>query len=168
MIYLCNELIIYNDKEEKYILNKKSRIYKYNQYASKTKSKLEKKLDKEAIKVNQAKELRKLRRSSLKDSNKISQFESSLTRALKIKEDGTSIEIIVVRAYRYLIFENIINNGFVDEHGERYQYFTSSAGNIRNKKSIWIKSKVYKKVKNKLMMKHMKLNQEQCQLKLIM
>lgn len=150
MIDLVNEFITYNSKKEEYQINKKSRLYKYHQYTSKTINRLKKKLDKEAIKVNKSNVPRKLRKSSLKDANKISQFVSSLTRALKVTPDETSTDILIVRAYRYLIFENIVKNGFVDEEGERWQYFTSSAGQIRNRKSLWIKKKVYDKVKNKL------------------
>lgn len=151
MLDLVAELISFNKKKEKYIINKKSRLYKYNQLIGKTKKRLEKKLDKAAIRVNETNEVRKLRKSSLKKSNLISQFESSLTRSIGIKEDETSTDIIVIRAYRYVIFEQLMKNGFIDENGNKYQYFTSSAGGMRNKKSLWIKTKVYNKIRNKLM-----------------
>ncbi|WP_117161463.1 hypothetical protein [Paraliobacillus sp. X-1268] len=85
---------------------------------------------------------RTLSSKMLTNTNKISQFDSSLTRTLNIKEKETTTDIIMVRAYHYTIFKSLIENGFVNEDGEHYQYFTSSAGMIRNKKSIFVKTSV--------------------------
>ncbi|MGN8648370.1 hypothetical protein ACTNEO_20185 [Gracilibacillus sp. HCP3S3_G5_1] len=88
--------------------------------------------------------IRVLREDELKDSNKISQFFSTLTRTLKLKEKDTTTDIIMVRAYHYRVLEGLIAHGFMNEDGEHYQYFASSAGMIRNKKSVFIKSSVVK------------------------
>ncbi|WML44066.1 hypothetical protein [Neobacillus sp. PS3-40] len=142
-----DEYLIFDKKSHTYIVNKDSLLYRSEQYINNCISQLKEKLDKEAVEY---KGRRILRDDALRSSNKISQFESTLTRTLGVKKDKTTTDIIVVRAYRYAIFEQIMNEGF--KYGDDvYQYFTSSAGNIRNKKSIWIKSSVYEKVKNKLM-----------------
>ncbi|MBD8004550.1 hypothetical protein [Bacillus norwichensis] len=145
---LINDYLIFNEKSYQFNINKKSLLHKSEQYLITCENNLEVALDKAA---SEHRGTRILRADALKNSNLISQFESSLTRSLGIKEDETSTDIIVVRAFRYMIFEDLMKNGFENEFGERYQYLTSSAGNIRNKKSIWIKTKVYNKIKNKLM-----------------
>ncbi|TDL92081.1 hypothetical protein E2R55_03170 [Vibrio vulnificus] len=112
-----------------------------------------KKLANEEVKVNTKnlndeldlfgeKDIRVLRTDALKDSNKITQFESTLTRTLCIGKDETTTDIIMIRAYRYVVFESLVKKGFVNEDGEHYQYFTSSAGMIRNKKSLFVKSSI--------------------------
>jgi hypothetical protein len=96
--------------------------------------------------------VRTLRSDVLTDSNKISQFESTLTRTLGIEPKETTTDIIMIRAFHYPVFESLVKNGFVNENGELYQYFTSSAGMIRNKKSIFIKKEIAdsKKFKDKI------------------
>ncbi|ERN54307.1 hypothetical protein [Alkalihalophilus marmarensis] len=99
---------------------------------------LKKQLDAEADKVSSVRELRE---SEIKKSNLISQFESALTRQLNIKQNTISTDIIMIRAFRYKVFESLVLNGFT-YLGEHYKYYTSSAGNIRNKKSIFIRSSI--------------------------
>ncbi|MGN7942003.1 hypothetical protein [Metabacillus sp. 22489] len=94
--------------------------------------------------------LRELNPKSLTPKRKISQFESTLTRTLGVKTDTTTTDIFVVRAYRYAIFEDIVKRGF-KYLGEEYQYFSSTAGGIRTKKSVFIKKSVWEMYKNKLM-----------------
>lgn len=149
-----NELtnyILFDKKNNKYVINKNSTFYINNQYLNFNITYIERKLDELA---DNFKGRRKLREDSLVDSNKISLFESTLTRSLDLQNGEISKEIIVVRAYRYVIFEKIIKEGFV-YNGERYEYFSSSAGQIRNKKSCFIKSKSLNKnkhyIRNKLM-----------------
>ncbi|KYG34927.1 hypothetical protein [Alkalihalobacillus trypoxylicola] len=94
--------------------------------------------------------IRTLRNQDLIESNIISQFDSVLTRALGINKDETTDDIIMIRAYRYKIFEKLVVNGFTNASGEKYCYFTSSAGGIRNKKSVFIKKSVLDKVQSSL------------------
>ncbi|BCB03511.1 RNA dependent RNA polymerase [Bacillus sp. KH172YL63] len=82
-------------------------------------------------------ETRVLRQEALADRNKISQFQSTLPRTITVGEDGTTKDIIMIRAFRYVVFKSLVNNGFYDQFGRHYQYFTSSAGMVRNKKSIF-------------------------------
>ncbi|MGP7815535.1 hypothetical protein ACTXGU_00075 [Niallia sp. 01092] len=94
--------------------------------------------------------IRTLRKDALIDKNKISQFESTLTRTLGINKNETTTEIFVIRAFRYSVFKSLMLNGFKYEN-ELYQYYTSSAGGIRNKKSIFMKKKTYEKYNKTLL-----------------
>jgi hypothetical protein len=85
--------------------------------------------------------VRTLREDAIIDSNRISQFESTLTRTLGVKAKDTTTDIIIVRAYHYPVFKSLIENGF-NYGGEHYQYFTSSAGMIRNKKSTFVRTEI--------------------------
>ncbi len=76
--------------------------------------------------------------------NVISVFESTLTRTLNIDTNQLSDEIIVVRAYYYDVLHDMICNGFA-YNGEKYKYFTSSAGQIRTKKAVFIKESLWEK-----------------------
>lgn len=71
--------------------------------------------------------------NSLSISNKVSLFESSLTRTLGLKENNTYEDVIIVETHYYSIFDNLIENGFT-LNGEEYVPFTASAGQIRTKK----------------------------------
>lgn len=149
-----NELVDYlllDKKNNKYIINKSSVLYTSEQLINYTISTIEIKMDELA---NNFKGIRRLREDSMVDSNKISLFESTLTRSLDLLDGEISKEIIVVRAYRYVIFEKIIKEGFI-YNGEKYEYFSSSAGQIRNKKSCFIKTNSLNKnkhyIRNKLM-----------------
>lgn len=146
-----DDYLIYDKEKNIYKVNNKSTLYISEQYLNKAIRELKNKLDAEA-KKHMGKRL--LRKDSLKNSNKISLFESTLTRSLEIKEDELSTDIIVVRAYRYVIFESLIKKGF-RFNGEDYEYFSSSAGQIRNKKSCFIRKNALNannhNVRNKLM-----------------
>ncbi|MED1863249.1 hypothetical protein P4V41_07255 [Fictibacillus nanhaiensis] len=146
-----DEYIIYNEDENKYQTNPKSILHISEQYLNKYINELKYQLESEGL---NHKGKRTLRQESLRDSNKISLFESTLTRSLNIHADELTTEIIVVRAYRYSIFEDLIKNGFI-LNGEEFEYFSSSAGQIRNKKSCFVRSQSLNKnkqeVRNKLM-----------------
>lgn len=88
--------------------------------------------------------LRTLNRDSLKINNKVGLFESSLTRTCKFKTDQVTEELFIIRVFHYDILKSIIDNGFNFE-GEKYMYFTSSAGQIRTKKIVAIKESLYRK-----------------------
>ncbi|WP_256860553.1 hypothetical protein [Paraliobacillus ryukyuensis] len=88
--------------------------------------------------LNRNKDTRVLDPSSLKDTRLISVFESNLTRTLDIKIDDITEELFVVRVYYFQVLYDLIKNGFY-YNGEKYIYFSSSAGQIRTKKGVWIK-----------------------------
>jgi hypothetical protein len=93
---------------------------------------------------------RTLRKDSLKDTNIISIFDSVLTRTIGLQENKLSNDIIVVQAYYFQVLESLIKNGFM-YNGEKYVYFSSSAGQIRTKKSVFLKENLLTKHQNTLM-----------------
>jgi hypothetical protein len=141
---LKNKLLAKNDDE---IDKDKVTIYfeKHFQYISKRiiilKGKLDQLFDKH-------KGIRQLRPDSLNDNQVISIFDSILTRTLQLGEE-LSDSIIIVRSYYYNILNNIICNGFM-KNGEKYIYFTSSAGQIRTKKCVFMKESIWEKYKGTL------------------
>lgn len=101
--------------------------------------------------------VRQLRSSELKNSNVISQFTSTLTRTLGIPHidyksptNDPTLEMIIIRAFHYNAFKSLMLKGFT-YLGEHYEFYASSAGQTRNKKSIFLKSSAYNKHKNKLL-----------------
>lgn len=94
--------------------------------------------------------LRRLREEELTDQNIISVFESSLTRSIGIKKDELTDALIVVQIYYFDVFKDISFYGFTYK-GEKYRYFTSSAGQIRKKKAVFIKESVWDKVEKTIM-----------------
>lgn len=95
-------------------------------------------------------EPRKLNPNVLKDKNIISLFESSLTRALEIKTNELTTSIMVISVFFFQVFENIVKNGFI-YNGERYIFLTASAGQIRQKKAMFIRLSDYNKIEQKIM-----------------
>ncbi|WP_262481659.1 hypothetical protein [Bacillus sp. CH30_1T] len=144
---VSDELIIMlkDSPENKKEINKlKSRLF---QKVNKRVSEIKDELDKLAA---EHKGKRILRQDDLKDSNKVAQFKSTLTRTLGVEPNETTTDIIMIRAFRYNIFESLVKNGFVNQDGVEYQYLTSSAGGIRNKKSVFIKKDVYENIESTL------------------
>lgn len=72
----------------------------------------------------------------------ISMFESTLTRSFGIKQDELTFDIFVVEIYYYDIGKDLILNGF-DYDGVHYVYFSSSAGQIRTKKAVFVREDKY-------------------------
>lgn len=85
-----------------------------------------------------ANSIRLLRENALLDTNIISVFESQLTRTIGIKADELTNALIVVQVYYFDVFKDILLNGFLFK-GAKYKYLTSSAGQIRKKKAVFIK-----------------------------
>jgi hypothetical protein len=100
--------------------------------------------------LNKNKSIRTLRQDSLKKNNVISLFDSVLTRTLRMETNSLSEDIMVVQAYYFQVLENLIKNGFI-HNGEKYIYFSSSAGQIRTKKSVFIKESLWSQYKDTLM-----------------
>ena len=95
-------------------------------------------------------EARELQPSALNDRNVISLFESSLTRALNIKTNELTQDIMIVSVFFFQVFEDLVKYGFVYA-GEKYIFLTASAGQIRQKKAVFVKESAYKKVQMRLM-----------------
>ena len=94
--------------------------------------------------------IRCVRESELHDNNVISVFESSLTRTIGIKQDELTDALIVVQVYYFDVFKDISFYGFMYK-GEKYKYFTSSAGQIRKKKAVFIKESVWNDIEKTVM-----------------
>lgn len=103
---------------------------------------------KKQLKLN--KDIRELDKKYLTDKNVISVFESTLTRTIKLKINELTTDIMVVQTYYYDIIEQIIKDGFMF-NGEKYRYLTSSAGQIRTKKTVFIKESIWDKYEKTLM-----------------
>lgn len=93
---------------------------------------------------------RQLDTKHLTDSKLISLFESSFSRALDITFNQTTEDIIIVQTYHYELFKDLLADGFT-HNNERYVYFSSSAGQIRQKKSVFIKETLWNKHSNTIM-----------------
>lgn len=94
--------------------------------------------------------IRCVRESDLHDNNVISVFESSLTRTIGIKQDELTDALMVVQVYYFDVFKDISFYGFMYK-GEKYKYFTSSAGQIRKKKAVFIKESIWNDIEKTVM-----------------
>ena len=95
-------------------------------------------------------DIRFLNKDCLSVHKVISMFDSVLTRTLKIPIDKLTTDIFIVQTYFFDVLKDIVLNGFI-YGGEKYIYFSSSAGQIRTKKSVFIKESLFKKYQNTLM-----------------
>lgn len=89
-------------------------------------------------------------RNSHKENYMVSEFTSSMTRAFGLKEDNPTDDIIIVRIYFVEIFKDLLKNGFM-YNGNKYIYFSSSAGQIRTKKAVFVNEEKWKSSMNRIM-----------------
>lgn len=94
--------------------------------------------------------IRCIREGSINDNNVISVFDSALSRTIGIKQDELTDDLMVVQVYYFDVFKDISFYGFTYK-GEKYKYFTSSAGQIRKKKAVFIKESVWNKIEKTVM-----------------
>ncbi|ANB49257.1 MULTISPECIES: hypothetical protein [Bacillus amyloliquefaciens group] len=158
-IYSVDTSAFYNDKENS-LHNKILKSYRYRDYLktldnvnNKHKKYISQRITylKECLysAFEEHNDIRALRTDSLRDNKVISLFDSVLTRTLGIKENTLSEEIMVVQTYHFEVLKDIIDQGFL-HNNEKYVYFTSSAGQIRTKKSCFIKKSTYDKYQDAL------------------
>lgn len=83
-------------------------------------------------------------------SNVIAMFESTLSRSFDIKINELTYDIFVLEIFYYDIAQDLILNGF-NYNGKHYVYFSSSAGQIRTKKAVFVEEQKYEQCKLKLM-----------------
>ena len=83
-------------------------------------------------------------------SNVIAMFESTLSRSFNIKINELTYDIFVLEIFYYDIAQDLILNGF-NYNGKHYVYFSSSAGQIRTKKAVFVEEQKYNECKLKLM-----------------
>lgn len=110
--------------------------------------------------INKFKGVRKLNRKSLTKTNLISLFESSLTRTMNFKVDEITNDIIIIRPYHYVIFNQLVKNGYdlnvgLDENNKikkaHFRILTASAGQIRTKKCVFINEELWKQKEKTLL-----------------
>lgn len=93
---------------------------------------------------------RTLQENQVSNKNIISVFDSSFTRMIGAKQDEVCEDFMVVQVYYFDVIKDLIYYGF-SYKGEKYIYFTSSAGQIRTKKTVFIKESVWKKCEKTIM-----------------
>lgn len=94
--------------------------------------------------------VREFREEYFNDWYIISFFESNLTRTLGIKPGTLTTDLIVVQTFYRKVFRDIVCDGFM-LHGEKYRFYAASAGQTRDKKSVFIKESLWEKYSPKLM-----------------
>lgn len=94
--------------------------------------------------------IRTIREGSINDTNVISMFDSALSRTIGINQDELTDILMVVQVYYFDVFKDISFYGFTYK-GEKYKYFTSSAGQIRTKKAVFIKESVWNQIEKNVM-----------------
>ena len=94
--------------------------------------------------------IRTLQENQVSNKNIISVFDSSFTRMIGAKQDELCEDFMVVQVYYFDVIKDLIYYGFMYK-GEKYIYFTSSAGQIRTKKTVFIKESVWKKYEKTIM-----------------
>lgn len=93
---------------------------------------------------------RTLKPDKLTDSRIISIFESALTRTASIPADTLTFDIMIVQTYFYDIVKQLVIHGYTFQ-GHKYRYFTSSAGQIRTKKTVFIKESLWQQISQTLL-----------------
>ena len=147
------------EPEEQYIHKRLLKLYKLrknilpkwkkasvNRVIKKEKEKLVGLLDKRL----EDKSPRRLNPDVLVDKNVISLFESALTRALDIPNNSLTYDLMVLNVFFFQVFQNLVRDGF-DYNGDRYIFLTASAGQIRQKKAVFIRESAYEKVRSRIM-----------------
>ena len=94
--------------------------------------------------------IRSVREGSLNDTNVISVFDSELSRTIGIRQDELTEDLFVIQVYYFDVFKDISYYGFTYK-GEKYKYLTSSAGQIRKKKAVFIKESVWNRIEKTIM-----------------
>lgn len=93
--------------------------------------------------------VRDLKKDKLLSNKAVTLFESTLTRSMKLDKSVITDKLFIVNVFHYPVMESLMINGFYFE-GKHYQYYTSSAGQIRKKKLVFIESAAYELVKDKM------------------
>lgn len=94
--------------------------------------------------------IRELRDDSVSDNKIISVFESSFTRTIGARTNEFCDDFMIVKVFYFSVLHDLMLNGFMF-NGERYVYFTSSAGQIRTKKCVFVKESTWKRYEKTIM-----------------
>lgn len=93
---------------------------------------------------------RRLKDNQVSERNVISVFDSYFTRTIGARPDELCEDFMVIQVYYFDVIKDLIYHGF-EYKGERYVYFTSSAGQIRTKKCVFVRESVWKKYEKTIM-----------------
>lgn len=90
--------------------------------------------------------------NKVSDKDGVSMFDSALTRQLNLKtgKEYLNDELFIVRVYYFHILKDLMDNGYT-YNGHKYIFFGCSAGQIRQKKAVFIKESLYKKHEKTIM-----------------
>jgi len=88
--------------------------------------------------------------STLSPASVISVFESNLSRIIGAKTDEFTDDLITVQIYYFELFRDLAYFGFWYK-GNHYVYFSSSAGQIRRKKAVFIKESTWLRCQQTIM-----------------
>lgn len=124
----------------------KWKLSSINRVIKKEKAKLSNLLD---IRL-ESHEPRQLNPETINDKNVVTLFESALTRALGVKTNELTKDIMIVNVFFFQVFENLVRDGFMFE-GEKYRFLTASAGQIRTKRAVFIKESAWSKIAMRMM-----------------
>lgn len=94
--------------------------------------------------------IRTIRKDSLNDTNVISVFDSALTRTIGIVHEELTDVLMVVQVYYFDVFRDLSFFGYL-YNGRKYRYYTSSAGQIRKKKAVFIMESVWNRIEKTVM-----------------
>lgn len=87
----------------------------------------------------------------ISDKDGVSIFDSSLTRQLKLDTSKLiNDSLFIVRVYYFHILKDLMDNGYY-YNNEKYIFFGCSAGQIRQKKAVFIKESLYKQHEKTIM-----------------
>lgn len=95
------------------------------------------------------KDIKRTITSKLKTKDIICVFDNSLTRTIGAKINELTEDIMIIRTYYYELLKSIILKGYV-YNGEKYVCWSASAGQIRNKKCVFIKEETLKTYYNSI------------------
>lgn len=124
------ELMGYKSRKTKTIVNTKNRLLQVlTNYLEENK------------KAN-GKNIRAINESHVTERNVVSLFEGAVSRTIKAKTGELTEDLMIVQVYYFDVLQDILLHGFKYK-GEKYKYFTSSAGQIRKKKAVFIKEDIW-------------------------
>jgi hypothetical protein len=171
-IYSVDTSAFYNENEKEihqymnklYILRKKVQLFlkkknslfsqenkdKYGKYITNINKYLKFQKGKLCKQFKDNKSIRELDGTYINKYNVVSVFESVLTRTMSIPENTLITDLMIVQTYFFDVIEDIILEGYLF-NGERYVCLTASAGQIRTKKTVFIKENLLNKHQKTLM-----------------
>lgn len=137
--------------------NLMNRINECVEIAKRTKEQLLELLSKRVDDKTGLGKMRKLREDTVLDKdgninkkNVISVFDSSFTRMIGANQDSLCEDFMVVQVYYFDVIKDLIYHGF-EYKGEKFIYFTSSAGQIRTKKCVFVKESIWNQFEKTIM-----------------